>query len=181
MSQSQDGGSDKQPWPFPLNVLKEEWSEVKRAKTSFILCAIVFLTLGGFAVYFLFASFIVPGKDATIESLQNKNGEWARFSKLLTWDGPTNSISVTNQYLTFQASSDCVVTGFSNPSAEHAGYAVLAVSNASPKTITLYITAPSARPLGNSSAPLKIPSGRIGILSADCFGKYQCHYATIVD
>lgn len=180
MSPSQDGGSDKQPWPFPLNILKEEWHEVKRAKTSFILCAIVFLLVGGSVVYFLFASFIVPGKDATIESLQSKGGDGIHYSKLI-WAGPTNSVSVTNQYLMFQAASDCAITEFSNPSDEHVGFAVLAISNTSPKTITLYTAAPSARLLGNSSAALKIPSGRIGILSVNCFGRSLCHYATIVD
>ena len=62
----------KQPWPFPFHILKEEWPEVKKAKFSFFLCTIVFLMVGGSAVFLLFNSFILPGKDATIEALKTK-------------------------------------------------------------------------------------------------------------
>jgi hypothetical protein len=60
----------KQPWPFPFNILQEEWPEVKKAKFSFFLCALVFLIVGGFFVWFLFTLFILPGKDETVKAAQ---------------------------------------------------------------------------------------------------------------
>ena len=64
--------NSKQPWPFPFNILKEEWPEVKNAKMSFFLCALAFLILGGTGVWILFEQFVIPGKDATIQNLQTK-------------------------------------------------------------------------------------------------------------
>jgi hypothetical protein len=63
----------KQPWPFPFNVLHEEWPELKKAKHSFFLCSVVCLLIGGWIVYFLFTSFIIPGKEATIQALHTKS------------------------------------------------------------------------------------------------------------
>lgn len=62
----------KQPWPFPFNILQEEWPEVKKAKFSFFLCAVVFLIIGGMGIYFLFDAFVLPGNQATIQALNTR-------------------------------------------------------------------------------------------------------------
>jgi len=63
----------KQPWPFPFNILQEEWPEVKKASWSFFLTFITAFCIGFSFALALFTVFILPGKDAQIAAKEETN------------------------------------------------------------------------------------------------------------
>ena len=173
----------KQPWPFPLQILREEWPEVTKAKFSFFLCAVVFLIIGGWIVYFLFNSFIIPGKEATIQALHAKSETLPGISSgwpSVIWRGPTNTLYVTNEYGFYQASSNCAITNIFNPSTTGMSSASLTVLNASSNVIFFYMTDASVRNIGEGTTnALRIKPGKLGVMSFECVGQTISLYANV--
>ena len=64
-------------YPWPLNWLAKEWPTVKKHPTTSFVCIAVGICLGALAVWRLYETFLIPGKDATIQSL-NTNLDSAR-------------------------------------------------------------------------------------------------------
>src|SRR5690606_21071811 len=56
-------------YPFPVNIVMREWPKVRAAPWSFAACLVAGVVLGALVVYSLFQSFVIPGKDATIQQL----------------------------------------------------------------------------------------------------------------
>jgi hypothetical protein len=177
-------GKTKQPWPFLPQVLREEWPEVKKAKFAFLLCAVVFLFIGGWAVYSLFNIFIIPGKEATIQALHVKSetlGGGVPGAAAVVWGGPTNSLYITNEYCFYQASTNCAITNILNPSnTALMPWASITVLNSSSNAITFYVTDASARPVGGvTSNALRIGPGKLGIMNVQCIGQGISSYVTL--
>lgn len=139
---------------------------------------------GALLITFLYDKFIIPGKDSTIQALQtrleNPNGP-AFIYDYEVWAGPTNTLFVTNQIRQYfyQASGNCAITNISNPSSVAVADASLTVYNTSSKTIILYVTDSSVRPIGSATNALEIGPGKIGFLSVQCFGQKLSEYADI--
>lgn len=147
---------------------------MRRARRSFALCAVVFLVIGGMIIYFLFNSFVIPGMEKTIQALQTTSGALSTVptGPPVIWSGPTNALSVTNQYCIYRATSDCAITNVVNPSSTAVAYAVVTIHNTSSKAITFSMTDSSVRRLGTDATnTLRIASGRIGVVSVTFYGR----------
>lgn len=70
--------------PWPLNIVRGEWHVIKRAPISFL----VFFVLGGLSVLFLYSTFVIPGKNGTIENL---TAERDRFKS--AWESSGASVA----------------------------------------------------------------------------------------
>ena len=55
---------------WPINVIEREWPKVKEVPWAFASITFSSLAIGGFVVYFLFTTLVIPGKDSTIEALK---------------------------------------------------------------------------------------------------------------
>jgi hypothetical protein len=174
----------KQSWPFPFNILQEEWREVKRARRSFALCAVAFLIIGGTIIYSLFKSFVIPGMEKTIQALETtsrtQNQNRIPTGPPVVWPGPTNSLSVSNQYCIYRAATDCASTNVVNPSSPAVAYAVVMIHNTSSKQISVSMTDPSIRRVGyDTTSSMTVSSGRIGVISVNCYGSDMGVYAAV--
>jgi hypothetical protein len=56
--------------PWPISILTSNWVVVKSARTAFVLFFSVGFILGCLATWRLYEVFVIPGKDATNESLK---------------------------------------------------------------------------------------------------------------
>ncbi len=72
------------PWN-PVEIWRREWPIVRASPTASVCC----FAAGCGLVLFLFSFFILPGKDATIQSLQTKLGESQNLAPI------TNTIFLT--------------------------------------------------------------------------------------
>ena len=143
----------------------------------------VCLLIGGWIVYFLFTSFIIPGKEATIQALHTKSetppGIYSGWPSVI-WQGPTNTLYVTNEYCFYQTSSNCAITNICNPSTTIMSSASITVHNTSSKPIIFYMSVASVRPIGQgTTSALRIEPGKLGVMSFQCIGQTISSYANI--
>lgn len=61
----------KHPWPF--SALEREWPRLKAAPLSFATILVMGIVIGVIATHSLYSTFIIPGKDATIERLKESS------------------------------------------------------------------------------------------------------------
>jgi len=93
------------PW-YPVEIWRREWPVVKASPTT----SLISFLLGCALFWFLYSTFIIPGKDATIQNLLQLNEHHALFVTNFVYLSPTSNIQPVVVIPTSQTTS--TITGW---------------------------------------------------------------------
>ena len=98
---------------------------------------------------------------------------------VLTWSGPTNTLTLANGYQTAESGVDMCITNVAGVAAGESRWAVLVVSNSAASAVMLRITTPMRFYGDTGTNALTVAAGKTAILSVASLGTLTTNAATI--